>query len=160
MRPFPRRWLLRVAGALLAAPLAAGAQPPAQRVHTVGVLTPHREDPAYPVLFEALRQLGYDEGRNLRLPERSAEMKHERLPALAAELVSARPDVIVAINTPGVRAAIQATKDVPIIMSLVGDPIGTGFVSNLARPGGNVTGISNMTGEPAAGAWPRARPSG
>ncbi len=135
---------------LLAAPLVAEAQPAAPGMHTVGVLTPHREDAAYPVFFETLRQLGYPEGRNLRLLVRSAEWKHDRLPALAAELVAARPDVIVAINTPGARAAIQATQHIPIVISLVGDPIGTGLVSNLARPGGNVTGISTMTGELAS----------
>ena len=131
---------------LLALSSVAEAQS-APGVHTVGVLTPHREDAAYPVFFETLRQLGYHEGRNLRLLVRSAEWRHDRLPALAAELVQARPDVIVAINTPGARAAIRATKHIPIVIALVGDPIGTGLVSNLARPGGNVTGISTMTGE-------------
>jgi putative ABC transport system substrate-binding protein len=135
---------------LLAAPLAAEAQPAAQAVHTVGVLTPHREDPNYPAFFEALRRLGYHEDRNLRLLVRSAESKYDRLPALAKELVDARVDVIVAINTPGAQAAIQATRHIPIVISIVGDPIGSGFVSNLARPGGNVTGISNMSGELAS----------
>lgn len=135
---------------LLSAPLVAHAQSAAPAVRTVGVLTPHRDDPAYPVFFETLRQLGYHEDKNLRLLVRSAERKLERLPALAAELVEARSEVIVAFNTPGVRAAIQATKHIPIVMSLVGDPIGTGFVSNLARPGGNVTGISNMSGSLAS----------
>ncbi len=135
---------------LLAGPLVAKAQPAAQAVHTVGVLTPHREDRAYPTFFETLRQLGYHEDRNLRVLVRSAEWKHDRLAALATELVQARVDVIVAINTPGARAAIQATRHIPIVISIVGDPIGSGFVSNLARPGGNVTGISNMTGELAS----------
>ena len=145
--PAITRFTIILVALLLAAPLAAEAQPAGPGVRTVGVLTPHWEDPAYPVFFETLRQLGYHEGRNLRLLLRSAEWKHDRLPALAAELVAARPDVIVAMNTPGARAAIQATKHIPIVMSLVGDPIGTGFVSNLAHPGGNVTGISNMSGE-------------
>jgi putative ABC transport system substrate-binding protein len=113
----------------------------------VGILTPHWDDPAYPVLLETLHQLGYHEGRNLRLLLRSADWKHDRLPALAAGLVDAHPDVIVAINTPGARAAVQATKHVPIVMSMVGDPIGSGFVSNMFHPGGNVTGISNLSGE-------------
>lgn len=135
---------------LLAAPLDAHAQPTGPGVRTVGVLTPHRDDPAYPVFFETLRQLGYHEDKNLRLLVRSAERDLDRLPALATELVEARVDVIVAFNTPGARAAIQATKWIPIVMSIVGDPIGTGFVSNLAHPGGNVTGISNMSGELAS----------
>jgi len=141
---------LRILGlsALLAVVLlATGAQPAAPRVQTVAVLTPHREDPAYQVFFETLRQLGYEEGRNLRLLVRSADWKYDQLPALAAELVEARPDVIVAVNTPGARAAIRATQQIPIVMALVGDPVGTGFVSNLARPGANVTGISTLTGE-------------
>ena len=144
----PVRALLTVL--LLAAPFAAEAQLAAPAVRTVGVLTPHREDPALPIFFDTLRQLGYLENKNLRLLVRSAESNYDRLPVLARELVEARPDVIVAINTPGVRAAIEATRSIPIVMSIVGDPIGTGFVSNLARPGGNVTGISNMTGEMAA----------
>ena|SRR2546422_1383660 len=80
----------------------------------------------------------------------SADGMLDRLPALAAELVAARPDVIVALNTPGARAAIQATKQIPIVMTSVGDPVGSGFVSNLARPGGNVTGISNVVAELAS----------
>ena len=147
--PAIARFTLILAVLLLGAPLAAEAQPAGPGVRTVGVLTPHREDPAYPVFFETLRQLGYHD-RNLRLLVRSAEWKHDRLPALATELVEARADVIVAFNTPGARAAIQATKHIPIVMSIVGDPIGTGFVSNLAHPGGNVTGISNMSGELAS----------
>ena len=150
VRPAVTTFTTVITALLLAAPLAAEAQPASPGVHTVGVLTPHREDAAYPVFFETLRQLGYQEDRNLRLLVRSAEWKHDRLPGLAAELVKARPDVIVAINTPGARAAIRATTHIPIVMALVGDPIETGFVSNLARPGGNVTGISTMTGELAS----------
>ena len=127
--------------------LATWARPAAPSLQTVAVLTPHREDRAYPVFFETLRQLGYKEGRNLRLVVRSADWKYDQLPALAAELVEARPDVIVAVNTPGARAAIRATKQIPIVMALVGDPVGTGFVSNLARPGANVTGVSTLNGE-------------
>jgi len=145
-----RRTFLAWTVGVIAAPLAAEAQPAAPGVHTVDVLTPNRDDRAYPVLCDTLRQLGYHEDRNLRLLVRSAERKHDRLPALATELVQARVDVIVAINTPGARAAIQATKQVPIVISIVGDPVGTGFVTNLARPGGNVTGISNMSGELAS----------
>jgi putative ABC transport system substrate-binding protein len=128
----------------LAAPLAA-AQP---AMHAVGVLTPHRDDPAYPALAETLRRLGYQQDRNFRLLVRSAERKLELLPALAKELADTRPAVIVAINTPGARAAIDAAAGrIPIVMCIVGDPVATGFVSNVARPGGNVTGISNLTGE-------------
>jgi len=133
----------------LAAPLAVEAQQAGQAVHTVGVLMPQSLHvyPSYAAFLETLRLLGYHQGGNLRLLLGSADGKLDRLPALATELVAARVDVIVAVNTPGARAAIQATKQIPIVMTLVGDPVGTGFVSNLARPGGNVTGISNMVGE-------------
>jgi putative tryptophan/tyrosine transport system substrate-binding protein len=138
-----------VAFMILVAPLTVDAQPSGQPVHTVGVLMPQNVNvyPSYAAFPETLRQLGYYEGKNLRIVLRSAEGKLDRLPTLATELVSTRVDVIVAVNTPGARAAIQATKQIPIVMTEVGDPIGTGFVSNLARPGGNVTGISTMVGE-------------
>jgi putative ABC transport system substrate-binding protein len=125
-------------------PLTVEAQPAGVAVHTVGVLAPHDQyrDKEYPAFVEALRALGYDQGKNLRLLLRSAEGAVDRLPALAKELVDARPEVIVAINTPGTRAAIQATRQIPIVMAVVGDPVAMGFVSNLARPGGNVTGVS------------------
>ena len=146
-----RMWIVRftttLALLLLGSPLVAESQPTTTGVHTIGVLMPNREDRAYSVFLETLRELGYHEDRNLRLLTRSAESKPERLPALATELVQARVDVLVAVNTPGARAAIQATKDIPIVMAVVGDPVATGFVTNIARPGGNVTGISNMSGE-------------
>ena len=148
MRPTVMGVTLVVAVLLLAAPLAVEAQQAGQAIHTVGVLPPHsRQAAGYTAFVDTLRQLGYEPDRNLRLLFRSAEGKLDRLPALATELVEARVDVIVAINTPGTRAAIQATTQIPIVMGVVGDPIGTGFVSNLARPGGNVTGISNMVAE-------------
>ena len=142
-----RRRLTACVAVALAAPRAVLAQ---QAMRTVGVLTPHREDPSYSAFPEMLRKLGYVEGRNLRLLVRSADWKQERLPALARELLDARAEVIVAVNTPGTRAAMQATTSIPIVFAIVGDPLGSGFVSNLARPGGNVTGISNMTGEIAS----------
>src|SRR5262245_51908879 len=86
-------------------------------VQTVAVLTPHRDDPAVPIFFGTPRQLGYEEGRNPRLVVRSADWIYDRLPVLAAELVVAGPDVIVAINAPGARAAIRATQQIPIVMA-------------------------------------------
>lgn len=164
----PRVTLLAALGGclLLAAPLAVEGQQAGQALQTVGVLTPQRleQQAGYPTFLETLRTLGYQEGTNLRLLVRSADGKLDRLPALAAELVAARPDVIVALNTPGARAAIEATTQIPIVISSVGDPVGSGFVSNLARPGGNVTGVSNMVAELASkrlavmkDAVPRAR---
>ena len=105
----------------------------------------------YPPLtgvLAALKKLGYEDGRNIRIVIRGAEMKYDRLPALAAELVQMHPDVIVSIDTPPTRAAIAATRQIPIVM-WVGDPIATGFVDNLAHPGGNVTGASAMVADMA-----------
>jgi len=131
---------------LLAAALQAIAQPANQPVRSVGLLVPGllRTQNDYRVFLDALRQLGYREGENLRLLPKEAAGRFERLPSLARELVDARVQVIVAFNTPGVRAAIDATREIPIVMTQVGDPVGSGFVINLARPGGNVTGVSNM----------------
>lgn len=131
-----------VSAPLLAAVFHAGAQ----QVRTVGLLVPNRlqVQNEYPVFVDTLRQLGYREGENLRLVTKEAAGKLDRLPALARELVDARVEVIVAVNTPGARAAIDATRKIPIVMTAVGDPVGSGFVANLARPGGNVTGVSNM----------------
>ncbi len=149
MKPLNQVFNAVLAALLLAVPLASEAQRKEQAVHTVGVLMPQRVEhtPSYPVFLESLRKLGYQEGRNLRILLKSADGKPERLPALAAEIVQAGPGVIVALNTPGASAAILATKRIPIVFAAAGDPVGSGFVSNLARPGGNVTGISNMAAE-------------
>lgn len=138
-----------VAALFVVVPLASEAQPKTPAVHTVGVLAPQRMEtyPSYSAFLETLRRLGYREDGNLRILLRSAEGKQDRLAALAAELVEARSGVIVAINTPGASAAIQATKRIPIVMAAVGDPVGSGFVTNLARPEGNVTGTSNLSAE-------------
>ena len=138
--------------ALLAAPLTAEAQE-TRWIPSVGVLlpqSPHLHDPGYSALVEKLRELGYEDGRTMRLVVRSAEGKLDRLPVLADELVRMKPTAIVAVNTPGTRAAINATREVPIIMTAVGDPVGAGFISSLSRPGGNVTGVSDAVGDIAA----------
>jgi len=130
-------------------PVISKAQRTDHAINTVGVLLPQllEHTPHYTAFLRKLRLLGYEDGRNLRIVMRSADGKLERLPALAAELVAAKVEMVVAFNGPGVQAAIRATKDIPIVMVAVGDPIGLGFVSNLARPGGNVTGASNMVAE-------------
>jgi len=94
-----------------------------------------------------LRDLGYVEGRNLVIEDRSAEGKFERLPALAAELVALGVDVILAPGTPSAMAARQATGTVPIVVANAGDPVASGLVASLARPGGNVTGLSLLVPE-------------
>jgi len=92
-------------------------------------------------LRQGLRDLGYEEGRNLVIEYRWAERKLDRLPALAAELVALNIDIIVTHGSPGSRAAKQATNTTPIVIAVVGDPVGSGVVASLSRPGGNVTGL-------------------
>ncbi len=105
------------------------------------------QEPALRLFQDGLRKLGYVDGQNIRIEVRSAEGKEERLPALAAELVREKVDVIAAWMTPAVFAAKRATSEIPIVMLGAGDPVGTGLVASLARPGGNVTGIAGMTAE-------------
>ena len=136
-----RRTLIFIVAFLVAA-VVAQAQP-ASQVHRIGVLL---HDGAPPGLLEAfregLRELGYAEGNNIAIELRNAEGKNERLSALADELVRLKVEVILAVNTPSAHAAKQATKTIPIVMTRVADPVGSGLVPSLARPGGNVTGLS------------------
>ena len=97
-----------------------------------------------------MRELGYLEGKNLVIEWRIADGKFERLPALAAELVQLKVDVIVAVASPAISAAQKATATIPIVMATTGDPVSSGFVKSLARPGGNITGLSNMGGDTGA----------
>ena len=94
---------------------------------------------------KALRDLGYVEGKNIVIEYRFAEGKLDRLPDLAAELVRLKVDVMVTGGTPGTRAAQQATRTIPLVMTVVGDPIEAGFVAGLAKPGGNITGLTQMS---------------
>ena len=96
---------------------------------------------------QGLRELGYVEGKNIIIEWRSAEGKPDRLPALAAELVSLEVDVLVSYGPTPTRAAKKATTKVPIVMSFDSDPVGTGVVASLARPGGNITGFSNLSSD-------------
>ncbi len=143
-----RAFLGTLTSGLLGAPLAAGAQQ-AAKVPRIGFLAGNLA--ATPRLREAfgqgLRDLGYVEGRNVVIEYRDAEGKFERLPALAAELVALKVDVIVAPNTVAALAAEQATKTIPIVFATAGDPVGSGLVTSLARPGGNVTGLSILAPE-------------
>src|SRR5512138_461669 len=130
----------------LFSPLAAAAQQ-AAKVPRIGYLHPNLA--ASPHLAEAfrhgLRDLGYVEGRNVVIEYRDAAGKFERLPALAAELVALKVDVIVAPGTLAALAAKGATTTIPIVFPTVGDPIIDGLVESLPRPGGNVTGLANLT---------------
>jgi putative ABC transport system substrate-binding protein len=145
-----RRKLLVALGAnALAAPLLIFAQQEKQSV-VVGVLR-YGDRPGGQVYIDAFKQglqeLGYIEGRNLALELRFAEGKAERLPALAEELVQLKVDVILTGDTPSARAAQRATSVIPIVMGTATDPVGNGLVASLAHPGGNITGLSNMSGD-------------
>ena len=91
-----------------------------------------------------MRELGYVDGKNLAIERRSAEGKYERLPDLAADLVRVKVDVIVTNGTSAVRAAQKATTRIPIVFGSAGDPVRAGLIKSLARPGGNITGLTNM----------------
>jgi len=136
-----RAFLGTLAGGLLAAPLAAEAQP-RQRVARVAFL--EAGNMGSELWHDGLRELGYVEGQNLIIEFRSADGQFERLPALLAELIRLRVDVIVVAGDAVVVAAKQATSTIPIVMAAVSDPVGREFVASLARPGGNVTGTSNL----------------
>lgn len=135
--------VILVLGALVAA-LSASAQP-AGKVYRIGLLL-GGDPPPRSLLVEGfrqgLREQGYVEGKNIVIEMRATEGRAERLPQLAAELVALRPDVLVASTTPGALAAKNAAPTLPVVMFAVGDPVGSGLVSGLARPGGNVTGVS------------------
>jgi ABC transporter substrate binding protein len=130
-------------GAAAAWPLAAGAQQPG-KLHTIGLLNA-ASAPTTNALFDGLLELGWVEGKNISFERRYADNKLERLPELAAELVRRKVDLIVAFGTLAPLAARQATSTIPIVMAAAGDPVGSGLVASLARPGGNVTGMSLMS---------------
>ncbi len=142
-----RAFIGTLAGGLLAAPLAADAQP-SGKVPRIGFLwTRTLSEPGPDEFRQGLRELGWIEGQNLVIDYRFAEGRLDRLPDLAAELVRLKVDIIVAaVGTPAAAAAKNATKTIPIVMMAVGDPVGTGLIASLARPGGNVTGLSYSVG--------------
>ena len=128
---------------LLVAPLAAEAQQPPAKVFRIGRLTlasPSTDDPDG--FRQGLRELGYIEGQNIVIEDRSAEGSVDRLGALATDLVRRHMDVIVAEGSPAIHAAQQATGTIPIVMTTGTDAVAQGFVSSLARPEGNITGLA------------------
>jgi ABC-type uncharacterized transport system substrate-binding protein len=131
---------------LILAPLGAEAQQ--TKVPTIGVLVVESSgSERFRRLFrESMRELGYVEGQNVRFEFRS-DQQVSRLPDLAAELVRRKVEIIVTWFTPAARAAKQATPDIPIVMALAGNPVETGLVSSLSRPGGNVTGMAGVGAE-------------
>lgn len=144
-----RGWMVALTFGILAALMLAEAQP-VGKVHRIGWLSgaypPSGPDSSLQAFQQGLRDLGYVEGQNITIESRYGEGKSERLSELAAELVRLKVDVLVALGNPATRAAKQATSTIPIVM-LTGDPVGEGFVTSLAHPGGNLTGLSDLAPE-------------
>jgi putative tryptophan/tyrosine transport system substrate-binding protein len=143
-----RTFMAVLTGGVAVAPFAAEAQQ-AAKIARIGYLSGNlaANSRLREAFLQGLRDLGYVEGRNVVIEYRDAEGKLERLPALAAELVALKVDVIVAGGTPHALAARQATRTLPIVFAAAVDPVENGLVTSLARPGGNVTGLSNLAQE-------------
>ena len=144
-----RSFMALVSGSFLAAPFAAEAQQPG-KVRRLGYLSLFSRSNPYPpseAFWQGMRDLGWVDGQNIAIEWRFAEGDAQRLPALAAELVRLKVDLIFAETTPVARAAKQATTTIPIVFSPLADPIGSGLVASLARPGGNITGSSFLGAE-------------
>jgi putative ABC transport system substrate-binding protein len=142
-----KRDFLRLLGAIsaLAVNTASEAQESGRRI---GFLTP------FPATFpfeqgfgDRLRELGYEEGRSIAIDWRRSAKHYEDLPSVASDLVHSRPDIIVTMTTPAARAALAATKTIPIVFTGVGDAVATGLVVSLSRPGANATGVSTQSTE-------------
>jgi putative ABC transport system substrate-binding protein len=148
-----REFIVALGGAAAVWPLAARAQQP-DRVRRIGVLMAYsandREGQADVAAFrEELQKLGWTDGRNLRIDSRWAALDAEAMQQFAQELVALQPDLILSNNTPTTAAMLQQTRTIPIIFASVADPVGSGFVASLSRPGGNVTGFVYL--EPTIG---------
>ena len=149
-----RQLLLALGAGALAVPLASFAQQQA-KAWRVGFLSARRRPASldtdyYGAFPRGMRDLGYVEGKNLAIEWRFAEGEYERLPGMAAELVQLKVNVIMALGPPAIVAAQKATTTIPIVVVTSVDPVGAGFVKSLARPGGNITGLSNLAGDISA----------
>jgi putative ABC transport system substrate-binding protein len=142
-----RREFITLLGGAVALPFAAQAQQAAKipRIAFMGNSTAAMEANLIKPFRDGLRELGYEEGRNLIIEFRWAEGKYDRFPALIAELLTAKVDLIVTAGTPATLAVKKATSTVPLVFIAVGDPVGTGVVPSLARPGGNLTGLASIS---------------
>jgi putative ABC transport system substrate-binding protein len=151
-----REFITLLGGAAASWPLAARAQQP-DRGRRIGLLISRQEsdpdaDARVVSLRAGLQKLGWTEGDNIRIDLRWAPPDTESMQRLAKELVALRPDLILTTNTPLTAAILQQTHTIPVIFANASDPVGSGFVANLARPGGNVTGFTNMEGS-LGGKW-------
>ena len=150
-----RRKLVAATGACALAPLGAFAQQPPVKVWRIGFLhlgSPPTSGQRLEALRAGLRDLGYVEGKNIIIESRWGEGKIERIPQLVAELVQLQPDLIVGSSAPVLQVLKRTTSSIPIVIAAVGDPVASGLVSSLARPGGNITGMSLMSTE-LSGKW-------
>ena len=138
--------IVTLALAILLAPVVADAQPSARvpRIGYLGNSSPSLEPDLVEAFQQGLRNLGYVEGQTIVIEYRWAEGGYDRFPDLVADLIRLKVEVIVTAGTPGTLAAKQATKTIPIVMAVAGDAVGAGLVASLARPGGNVTGLTTM----------------
>ena len=139
-----RREFITLVGGAAAWPVTARAQSKIPRIGFLGNSTAALEANLLDAFREGLRELGYEEGRNIIIEYRWADGKYDHFPVLVAELIAAKVDAIVTAGTPAALAVKNATTTVPLVMVAVGDPIGTGLVPSLARPGGNLTGLSSI----------------
>jgi putative ABC transport system substrate-binding protein len=146
-----RRFLIVAAGAVLPA-WGLAQESRVRRIGFLGVLsrsTPSQPDVYYDAFVQGMRELGYTEGKNLAIEWRFAEGKFDRLPALAAELAGLKVEVIVTHSTPAIRALQRATSSIPVVFAVAIDPVASGFAASLARPGGNITGLSVIDVDPS-----------
>ena len=144
-----REFITLLGGAAATWPLAAHAQQPARipRVGFLGNSTAALEANLVGPFRDGLRELGYEEGRDIVIEDRWADGRYERFPALIAELIALNVDTIVTAGTPASLAVKNATTTIPLVMVAVGDPVATGLVASLARPGGNITGLTSISVE-------------
>ncbi len=142
-----RTFLATIAGGLLAAPPAARAQQVGRIVPRVGILSPAEPQTSFEFFQRGFRDLGYTDPDGLRIEYRSSEGNDDRFPALAADLVALKVDVVIAVTPPAIRAAQKATTSIPIVMVLSGDPVASKLVQSLSRPGGNTTGPATLTAD-------------
>ncbi len=148
--------LAAIAIVVLTCPLAARAADPAQKVVRIGFVdaqSPSTAPRGLTAFWERLRELGYVEGQNLIVESRRAEGRPERLPVLMNEVIQRNVDVLVTWSTSAAVAAKNATSTVPIVVAVMGDPVRSGLAASLARPGGNLTGLSVGFGEGLVGKW-------